>query len=251
MKARVEEDGTLYYYKLSLFSDYYGFVGHESINEVIAGRLGRVLGLPVLYQEPVRVLVNIKGSEYVTYACRSESYKVDDEIRIPVGDYCNQNRLNRESPVNVLRKSGYIWLTDLVFMWDYLIISRDRHSSNIEFLYNTSDRSIRVAPLFDNGLSLLAPYTSDMPSSKGLIQKFKVFEDCPANNFLGSRSLSENLKMVENPVHVKKLVKSDKNVLFADIWNVLPRYHIEKIWEIICLRYSYLRKFGIIVEEVK
>lgn len=38
---------------------------------------------------------------------------------------------------------------------DFLILNRDRHGANIEVLRNARARTLRIAPLFDHGLSLL------------------------------------------------------------------------------------------------
>ena len=37
----------------------------------------------------------------------------------------------------------------------YLILNRDRHGANIEVLRNSRKKTVRLAPLFDHGLSLL------------------------------------------------------------------------------------------------
>ena len=38
---------------------------------------------------------------------------------------------------------------------DYIILNRDRHGANIEVLRNSRAHSLRIAPLFDHGLSLM------------------------------------------------------------------------------------------------
>ncbi|MEC1177122.1 HipA domain-containing protein [Metasolibacillus meyeri] len=58
--------------------------------------------------------------------------------------------------------------------FDALILNEDRHTNNILFLYNPVKRSWQLAPIFDNGLSLLSD-ERDYPSRKPLtILKRKV-----------------------------------------------------------------------------
>ncbi len=46
----------------------------------------------------------------------------------------------------------YIYIMLVV---DFVILNRDRHGANIEVLRNSRDKTLRLAPLFDHGLSLL------------------------------------------------------------------------------------------------
>ena len=44
---------------------------------------------------------------------------------------------------------------------DYIILNRDRNGANIEVLRNARTHTLRIAPLFDHGLSLLYSCMSD------------------------------------------------------------------------------------------
>ena len=64
---------------------------------------------------------------------------------------------------------------------DYLILNRDRHGANIEVLRNSRKKTIRPAPLFDHGLSLLcscsddaAAATFDVMADKHLQQLYRL-----------------------------------------------------------------------------
>lgn len=48
MKTKGIYNGKMHYVKLSNYSFPDGFTGFESVNEVIAGRLGKILGFPVV-----------------------------------------------------------------------------------------------------------------------------------------------------------------------------------------------------------
>ena len=55
---------------------------------------------------------------------------------------------------------------------DYLILNRDRHGANIEILQNPKKHTIRPAPLFDHGLSLVFSCRTESE-----LKKFDVMGD--------------------------------------------------------------------------
>ncbi len=131
----------------------------------------------------------------------------------------------------------------VLLLADFLVLQRDRHGGNIELL--KSRRGYSLAPLFDNGLGLLAPYPSCYNTD---ISKFDVLYDYPVNNYIGCRSLYKNLDYLDNPIVVNKLVRSDRQRLFYNMSDVLSKQYMDKIWELITYRYMFLRKRGLIVE---
>ena len=60
---------------------------------------------------------------------------------------------------------------------DYLILNRDRHGANIEVLRNSRKKTVRLAPLFAHGLSLLRSCPDDAAAAG-----FDVMADKPCNN---------------------------------------------------------------------
>ena len=61
-----------------------------------------------------------------------------------------------------------------LFAFDALILNEDRHTNNILFVYDPKEKAWELAPIFDNGLSLLSD-EKDYPPSKPLtILKRKV-----------------------------------------------------------------------------
>ena len=117
---------------------------------------------------------------------------------------------------------------------DFLILNRDRHGANIEVLRNSRKHSLRIAPLFDHGLSLLCSCYSEEQ-----IEKFDVMEDKPCQNFIGSRSTFENLKLIKDKKSIfkKHLKESDRNILFKDLEEAISNKHRDKIWEMIYSRW--------------
>ena len=58
--------------------------------------------------------------------------------------------------------------------FDALILNEDRHTNNILFLYHPVDKSWQLAPIFDNGLSLLSDENDYTPNKPITILKRKV-----------------------------------------------------------------------------
>ena len=118
---------------------------------------------------------------------------------------------------------------------DYLILNRDRHGANIEVLRNARAKTIRIAPLFDHGLSLLYSCTSD-----AMVKNFDVSEDKRCQNFIGSYSCYENLNLIENKkkIFAGKLKESDKAVLLEDLQGILSETYLDAIWNMIYKRYQ-------------
>ena len=73
---------------------------------------------------------------------------------------------------------------------DFLILNRDRHGANMEVLTNRYRKTIRLAPLFDHGVSFFCRTPDDA------LEKEDVLADKPVQCFVGSRSASENLKLI-------------------------------------------------------
>lgn len=126
---------------------------------------------------------------------------------------------------------------------DFLTLQRDRHGGNIELLNN--GKRYELSPLFDNGSSLLATY----PSASGVdISKFDVLADYPVNNYIGTRSLYQNLKYIDTPIRVNTLYKTDKEAIFYDLDGILPKEYTDVIWKMLVYRYTYLRQRGFIID---
>ena len=250
IKLKKRVNGVNHYVK---FSDYHiinGFVGYESVCEVIVARLGKILGLDVLEQKLIKTIVTVNDREYITFACDSKSYKKNSEVRVSGEDFYYMYKSPGENPDKVFRKAGFSDFINTIYVFDYLIINRDRHAKNIEFLFKNG--KIRSAPLFDNGYSLLAwVVKSDIPINtvKNILNNTNSLGNFTGNNFLGSRVLEDNLRLVSKPVVVNKLQQSDKRRLFYNMSEVIPDYYKNKIWDVIYTRYLYLKKRGVLVEK--
>lgn len=172
------------------------------------------------------LLLTILGIEHLEYQLIHAKIEIDHQINAKPGtshyDFCVKN--------------GWQEYIDTMLAVDFLILNRDRHGANIEVLRNARKRSLRIAPLFDHGLSLLCSCYSEEQ-----IKKFDIMEDKPCQNFIGSRSTLENLNLIQNKASIFKnrLTENDRDIIFKDLQNTLSAEHMDKIWEMIDTRWRY------------
>lgn len=172
------------------------------------------------------LLLTILGIEHLEYQLIHAKIEIDHQINAKPGtshyDFCVKN--------------GWQEYIDTMLAVDFLILNRDRHGANIEVLRNARKRSLRIAPLFDHGLSLLCSCYSEEQ-----IKKFDIMEDKPCQNFIGSRSTLENLNLIQNKASIFKnrLTENDRDIIFKDLPNTLSAEHMDKIWEMIDTRWRY------------
>jgi len=173
-----------------------------------------------------RLLLTILGIEHLEYQLIHAKIEIDHQINAKPGtshyDFCVKN--------------GWQKYIDTMLAVDFLILNRDRHGANIEVLRNARKRSLRIAPFFDHGLSLLCSCYSEEQ-----IKKFDIMEDKPCQNFIGSRSTLENLNLIQNKASIFKnrLTENDRDIIFKDLQNTLSAEHMDKIWEMIDTRWRY------------
>lgn len=222
------------YYKLSNFDPVEGVIGHECVNEIIVDRLLTMLGIEHLDYSLLYANISIEGRIYNTYLCSSKDFKERSESKVALDDYYRINALQGESHYDFCKRMGWQEYIDKMIVIDYLILNRDRHGANIEVLRNARAKTLRLAPLFDHGVSLLYSCRSDDEA-----MAFDILSDKQCNNFIGSHSCYENLKLIaskKKPIK-RKLKPSDKNIIFKDLNGILSQVFIDRIWEMIWERY--------------
>jgi hypothetical protein len=110
-------------------------------------------------------------------------------------------------------------------------MNRDRHGANIEVYPNGL-----FVPLFDHGLSFVAPYFNDIEA----IKNFNFSRNYRVNNYIGFQYLRDNLFSI--PVNAMKVPVLDFMEFYKFLKTMpLPGAHKDKIWEIITLRYRNAR----------
>ena len=233
LKARVGIGAQATYYKLSCYDSYRGIYGHECVNELIAARLMALLDVPHVEYRLVHADMQVDGVRYDTWLARSKSFRKQGERKIAFDMFFDLMHQPGESQFDFCERYG--WSDDIQHMMlvDYLIINRDRHGANIEVLRDRSG-NLRLAPLFDNGVSLVFSCYGDEDCAAA----FDALADRRVNNFIGSRSLEENLRFVAPDVVAGSLQESDRSVLLAGLDSVLPQAHLDAIWNIVWQRWQ-------------
>lgn len=239
LKSQSVLDGEKIYYKLSNFDSEKGVIGHECVNEIIVDRLLTILGVPHLEYQLIHADIEVAGKIYDTWVCASRDFKQRGESKAALDNYYQVNKENEESRYDFCVNNGWKGYIDTMLVVDYLILNRDRHGANVEVLRDARRRTIRIAPLFDHGLSFMCSCYNEEE-----IRKFDIFEDKPCQNFIGSRSTYDNLALVDNKkaVFEKRLKIEDKEILLKDLDSVLSPVHLEKIWNMLWARWCEYEK---------
>lgn len=233
LKSRDVTGAGTWFYKLSCYDSYRGIYGHECANEIIASRLMAYLGIPHVEYRLVHALIEIDGVEHETWLNRSRSFRKPSEQKLALDTFYDLNKQVGESPLDLCERYGWLQHIQEMMLIDYLIVNRDRHGANIEVL-QSPDGSLHLAPIFDNGLSFVFSCYYD----EERVATFDPLADVNANNYLGTRSLEENLKrFVPANLPVVSLKDLRKEALFAGLDDALPSAHREKIWEIVSERW--------------
>lgn len=233
LKARTGEGPTATYYKLSCYDEYRGIYGHECVNELVACRLMQLLDVEHLHYRLVHATVCISGKEFETWLSKSASFRRAGERKQAFDLFYSLAKQDGESPYDLCARMGWDERIRQMMLVDFLIANRDRHGANIEVL--RSSDGIRLAPLFDNGLSFIFSCYGDEARARA----FDPMADVNANNFIGSRSLEENLRLFNVRPNVHPLAVSDQETLLKGLANILPQAHLDKIWEMIWERWLH------------
>ena len=234
LKSESSIGGIKKYYKLSNYNPAEGIVGHECVNEYIVDRLLTLMEVEHLSYELIHADIEIEGKIYDTYLCASEDFKDRGESKIALDTYYEEYAEKGESHYDFCVRNGWKDYIDRMIVVDYLILNRDRHGANIEVLRNARAHTLRIAPLFDHGVSLLYSCMSDEEAAK-----FDVLEDKRCQNFIGGYSCYRNLALPDkrDKLFVGMLHESDKEYIFDGLDGVISDIYMDKIWQMIYERY--------------
>lgn len=223
------------YFKLSNYDAWKGIIGHECVNEIIVDRLLSILGISHLPYQLIHAKILIDQKEYETWLCASKDFKQRGESKIALDAYYQAESLPNESPMDFCIRNGWESTVYEMLVVDYLILNRDRHGANMEVLRNRRKKTIRLAPLFDHGLSLL----SRCESTEAMLWE-DVMADKPVQCFVGSRSSWENLRLIPRdqrpPLH--PLTENDRAILLEGLSEALDQQWLDRIWEMIWKRWQ-------------
>ncbi len=240
LKSYSNLGGKKVYYKLSNFDSSIGIIGHECVNEIIIDRLLSLLGIDHLEYRLIHADVELQGKIYEVYLCASDDFKEAGESKIALEAYYELERREGETPIEFCCRNGWEEYIYRMLVIDFLILNRDRHGANIEVLRNSKKKTIRLAPLFDHGLSLLFSCRDDE-----MVEKYDITEDKSCNNYIGGRSTWENLKLIPKEALPKlgELRYEDKAVVMRDLEGVISPMLQDKIWEMIWERWCRYEDF--------
>lgn len=239
LKSQSVVSGEKVYYKLSNYDSEKGIIGHECVNEIIVDRLLTILGVEHLEYQLIHADIEIEGKIYDTWLCASKDFKQRGETKSALDNYYQINKTENESHYEFCVNHGWKEYIDTMLAIDFLILNRDRHGANIEVLRNGRKHTVRIAPLFDHGLSFLCSCYNDEE-----IQNFDILADKPCQNFIGSRSTCDNLNLIEDKKNIfkNKLKMQDRDILFEDLSYVLSETHLNKIWTMLWTRWCEYEK---------
>ncbi|MBR5636951.1 MAG: hypothetical protein IKW81_08500 [Pseudobutyrivibrio sp.] len=229
-------NGHKIYYKLSNYDSEKGIVGHECINEIIVDRLLSILGVEHLHYQLIHADIEIDGKDFETWICASEDFKKPGETKSALDGYFQSTGEHTLSRYDFCKENGWQKYIDTMLAVDYLIMNRDRHGANIEVLRNARKKTLRIAPLFDHGLSLLCSCTSEEA-----IEDFDISVDKKCQNYIGSSSTKDNLSLIKDKKSIfkSKLKQSDREFIFEDLNGIISEKHMDKIWNMIWERWTY------------
>lgn len=240
LKSTSDIGASKIYYKLSNYDAMRGVIGHECVNELIVDRLLSIFGIDHLHYQLVHAEIQVDQKKVETYLCASEDFKRPGEDKVALDVLYQLERNDGESPLEFCVRQGWGEYIYQMLVVDYLILNRDRHGANIEVLRDTKKKTLRLAPIFDHGLSLLFNcYDEDAA------RNFDILKDRPVQCFVGSRSTWENLKLIppgELPV-LTPLREKDREVLLEGMDGILGQPWLDKIWEMIWGRWKRYEDF--------
>ena len=224
------------YYKLSNYDGINGIVGHECINEIIVDRLLNILEIEHLHYDLIHADIDVDGKEMETYLCASKDFKAHGEHKVALDAYYQAENLDGETPLQFCTRNGWSDFIYKMLVVDFLVLNRDRHGANIEVLRNARKKSLRLAPIFDHGLSLLFNCHTEEE-----INQFDVMKDRAVQCFVGSRSAQQNLMLIpkDEILALNPLQHTHKAYLLEGLDGIIPQSLQNKIWDMIWQRWKY------------
>lgn len=230
-KAREGSGADAVYYKLSSFEPATGRFGIECVQELIACRLAELLGIEHVAARPVHARIKLDGQEQSTWLLRMKSLRAKGERKLPFALFYQLERKRGEAPLELAHRLGCSAQVDRLLAFDYLIANAGRDASNVEVI-ESPNGTLRLAPLFSNGHSLLS--TCSHREAKGRV--LDALAPITAENCFGGTSLEDNLALIENPASVPKISADMRETLLNGLDAALPAADLEAIWAIIWTR---------------
>ena len=239
LKAVRTEDGKRVIYKCPDLDPELGFVGHEGVNELVASRLMKKLGMEGADCKLLRAKVKAAGRQQETWVISSEDFLKPGQDKVSMELFYEGEKRDGETPLDFCVRRGFGDAVYKMLILDFLILNRDRHGKNMEVIRDREKREFRLAPFFDHGLSLLfrCRLEADM-------EMLDVMADRPVQCFVGSRSTLENLKLIpeEKWPKLPALTGQDVNEILEGLEVVMPKIWMDKVRSMLTGRYAVLQE---------
>lgn len=220
------------FYKASKYNMADGFIGYESIYEVICCRIFKQLGIDVVDQTLLDAKIKLNGKVYETTVCRSDDFNIRGSNKISFERLLLQVGVE---PFEFAIKDEVVqFFVDMVIA-DYIICQYDRHGANIEFYVGAE---VKPAPLFDNGSCL---FVNMRDESRFSLLKY---DDPYTNSVFGYMKLSQLLNKFRpylSNSSIDKSVSINWNDVFSGIRDYLSKTHIDSIMELVEYRLGYVK----------
>ena len=225
-------------------------MGYEALSEYIVSQL--------LIKSNVKDfvsynLIKILYDETEAMGCVSNNFKKNDEMLIPIEKLHRQyfgiglaDTLSKKS--NVREKLEYTvnfienttgisnvgkYITIMLSI-DAFFINEDRHTNNIAVIRNEKTKTFKMAPIFDNGLSLLSD-THDYKLEKDIYDNIKKVTSKPfSNDFDEQLDCAEELygaqlKFNFNRTDIINIIEDVMNFYNADIVKRVEKVLLEQM----------------------
>lgn len=231
-------------------------MGYEALVEYIASQLLKKSNVADFVEYD---LIKIKYDNKESFGCVSVDFKDDNEILIPLEKLHRQYfgfgladaiakketvqdkisyTVNFVEDITGLNEVGKYFATMIAI--DAFFLNEDRHTNNIAVLRNEKTKKYRLAPIFDNGLSLLSD-TNDYPFDKDVYDNISTVKAKPFDiNFDEQLNAAEELYGTHLKFH---FTRSDIYKIMDELKLIYDEEIIHRVEKIVLeqmRRYQYL-----------
>lgn len=220
-------------------------IGYEPFSEVIASRIGKALGLPVVQYELIekeRCSNAVKLNGKVKYASICPSYKQMGVQYLSFSEYAISLGYSRTDPFLTYKLLGLDmnYLARLLAL-DAFIGNEDRHFGNFEVAL--SSNGVYNAPMFDFGASLLA--WKDSSYCTKVKKGNRIYSDS-SKPF--KKTHTEQIRFIKRQIGSPSIFNIlDKDCFYKyifsqcdDVFSKMPDYRVNAIKNYLLNRSSYL-----------
>lgn len=223
----------------------------EIVNEVIASRLGSLLGLPVMQYNLATAFLTETEVVPVSVMTLKESFSGSI---LTLRDLMKLKGTPDERPYKFISDRGFRDYVNALIVFDFLVGNRNRNLDTIKFIYQ--NKRVHLLPILDLNYSFVPELVTNPVSLDDLDAYLSSYEfSYETGNDLFRTNLSSSLSLCGESVWVHNLTPSWKNLIFDDIdEDYCPVEYRDFIWDEIVRRYNLLLEEGhisVISDEIK